>query len=150
MSCGELRAYDLQAAERTQAWDCNLSSRSRCRWRSEKSCVFILNVVSVAPRLEKRSALITAARRVAGEIVGPQYSLAAAADRLQEAAEVHGITEEIGQDAVQHDLAKALEDPAHPRCERPLFSADGTSIDVNAEICGWHCPRVGIRTRPPT
>lgn len=94
----------------------------------------ILNAVSVAPRSEKRSALITAARRVSGEVVGPHYSLAAAADRLQETAEIHGIIGDIGQDAVQYDLAKALEDPLLLDENDPLFSADGTSFDVNAEL----------------
>ena len=58
----------------------------------------ILDDVRVAPPSGRLDALVMAARRIAGEIVGPHYSKADAGDRLQVTADAFELTETVGGD----------------------------------------------------
>jgi putative DNA primase/helicase len=94
----------------------------------------ILNGVAVAPPSEKRPAFIISARRVFGEIVGPHYTLTAAVDRLWDTADVQGLTDDLGPDIIQSDLAAASEEPLVLDEDGPLSSADSLPRDLNAEV----------------
>jgi RecA-family ATPase len=110
----------------------------------------ILDDVRVAPPSERLDALVMAARRIAGEIVGPHYSKADASDRLQITADAFGLTETVGDDVILYNLAAGLANPLVPD---DAISLEGPQQrDAGQEICRLDiagCEREGDRTPPP-
>lgn len=92
----------------------------------------ILDDVRIAPPSEKLTAFGRTAQRIAREIVGPKYPMREAVDRLWTTAEVHGLTEEFGENIIQSELAAAFAD--QPEVGNDL---DARAIETEARPA-WH------------
>ena len=95
----------------------------------------ILNGVSAAPPSGKLRAFHDAARRVAGQIIGPDYRKVDAADRLWDTARIHGLVDETDPDSVdeiQSHLADAFKNPLTSDDDEPL--QNGVALDLGAEV----------------
>jgi RecA-family ATPase len=90
----------------------------------------ILDDVRVAPPSGKYSAWARAARRVRGEVVGPQYSWREASDRLWHTAECFGLLSEFGEDTIQAELVAASED----RTRNDELDAKALETEREAEL----------------
>jgi len=95
----------------------------------------ILNCISAAPASERLSAFETTARRVYGEMVGPDYSIADASARLQVTAEAYGLVEDFGDDRIQTILENAVANPI--ALQRSELGGDGI---VEPGAAGPHSP----------